>query len=154
LSPDGRRAVTGSDHTVRVWDLDTGDCLHALSGHTGRIGSVSLSPDGDLAVSSDDRVVRLWDVASGACVHVLRDLPDAPLTVRFVGDGRFVMSDSRTGTVRIWDPRTGRCLHTFTTGHGEVAITPAPDGRFALTSGGGAPLRLWEFDWDLATSST
>jgi WD40 repeat protein len=75
-----------------------------------------------------------------------------PDLFRHAGDGS--CSSPRTGTVRIWDPRTGRCLHTFTTGHGEVAITPAPDGRFALTSGGGAPLRLWEFDWDLATSST
>jgi WD40 repeat protein len=105
-------------------------------------------------VSSGDRTIRLWDLASGACVHVLRDLPDVPRSVRFVCDGRFVMSGGTTGAIRIWDPRTGRCLHTFDTGQGEVRIAPTPDGRFALSSGGDATLRLWELDWDLAPSPT
>jgi WD40 repeat protein len=154
LSPDGRRAVTGmGDHTVRVWDMGTGECLHTMAGHTGRIGALSVSPDGALAVSSDDRqTMRLWDLAAGTCVHVLPDLPERLWSVRFVCDGRLVMSGGTKGTIRIWDPRTGRCLHTFDSGRSEVKVVPTPDGRFALSHGGDVPLRLWEFDWDLAAT--
>ena len=156
LSPDGGRAVTSlDDNTVRVWEMGTGKCLHTLTGHASRIGALSLSPAGDLAVSSDDqRTMRLWDLASGACMHVLRDLPDRIWSVRFVCDGRFVMTGSTEGTIQIWDPRTGQCLHTFNSGRTEVTIAPTQDGRFALSHGGDVPLRLWEFDWELATSST
>lgn len=32
LSADGRRAISGSkDHTLRLWDLETGQCLHTLA---------------------------------------------------------------------------------------------------------------------------
>lgn len=143
-----------SDHTVRVWDMDTGECLHTLTGHTDRIGSVSLSPAGDLALSSDNRSFRLWNLATGACLPVQREEPDRFQSVRFVCDGRFVMSGSSTGTIQLWDARTGRCLHAFDTGQSEVRIAATPDGRFALSSGDDATVRLWQLDWDLAPNST
>jgi WD40 repeat protein len=38
---DGRRVVSGSyDKTLRVWDVDTGECVRELKGH----GSVSEWP--------------------------------------------------------------------------------------------------------------
>ena len=52
VSPDGRRAVSGSDDkTLRVWDLETGQCLRTLEGHRDGVSSVSVSPDGRRAVS-------------------------------------------------------------------------------------------------------
>ena len=36
LTPDGRKGISGSsDKTVRVWDLESGECLKVLEGHTG-----------------------------------------------------------------------------------------------------------------------
>jgi WD40 repeat protein len=33
---DGRRVVSGSyDNTLRVWDVDTGECMRELKGHGG-----------------------------------------------------------------------------------------------------------------------
>ena len=35
ITPDGRRAVSASDdHTLRVWDLQSGQSLRTLEGHT------------------------------------------------------------------------------------------------------------------------
>ncbi len=36
--PGGRHAIgAGFDRCVRVWDLETGACLHTLAGHTGAV---------------------------------------------------------------------------------------------------------------------
>jgi WD40 repeat protein len=35
LTPDGRRAVSGGDQTLRLWDLESAQCLRMLEGHTG-----------------------------------------------------------------------------------------------------------------------
>jgi small GTP-binding protein len=62
-SPDGRRALSGADdHTVRLWDVETGDCLRVLEGHSDIVNSVAWSPDGRRAVSaSRNGVLRVWD---------------------------------------------------------------------------------------------
>jgi len=67
VTPDGTCAVSGSlDHTLRVWDLHSGESLHVLGGHTSWISDVAVTPDSNWAISaSDDGSVRLWDLRRG-----------------------------------------------------------------------------------------
>jgi WD40 repeat protein len=47
VTPDGRRAVSGSeDRTLRLWDLESGQTIRTLEGHTGGVWSVAVTPDG------------------------------------------------------------------------------------------------------------
>jgi hypothetical protein len=71
VTPDGRRAVSAGDHTLRVWDLDTGACVRTLDRHTDDVTSASVATDGRRAVSgSSDRTLRVWDMANGNCLAV------------------------------------------------------------------------------------
>ena len=66
FSPDGKRVVTASDHTARIWDAESGKAIAVLRGHAGRVTSAVFSPDGRRVVTeSDDQTVRLWDVTWG-----------------------------------------------------------------------------------------
>jgi len=60
LHADGRRLVSGSsDNTVQVWNLDSGECLRTLQGHTKGVDSVALPADGRRAATgSSDTTVR------------------------------------------------------------------------------------------------
>ena len=155
--PDGHHAVSGSwDRTMQVWDMTTGECTHVLANET-EVNAVTLSPDGAFALSSgQDRTLRLWDLASGECVYV-GDLPGQAEKVRYVCDGRYVMvviPDRPTSMIHVWDPHTGRFVHTLDTRQSGIwASAVTANGRFALTAGAGTPLRLWEFDWDLAADA-
>ena len=44
---DGKRVVSGSLTTVRVWDVETGECLKVMKGHTKTVTSVAISGDGE-----------------------------------------------------------------------------------------------------------
>jgi WD40 repeat protein len=64
IAASRRRVVSGSwDGTTRIWDLDSGVCLHILK--TGRAGAVALSPDERyLVANSADGVPSVWDISS------------------------------------------------------------------------------------------
>ena len=63
FSPDGARLLSGgSDHTLRLWDAETGAPVgQPIWGHDGWVWSVAFSPDGTRLLSgSDDGTLRLW----------------------------------------------------------------------------------------------
>jgi WD40 repeat protein len=48
LLPDGKRLLSGGNHTLRRWDVSTGKLLQTLPNPT-LINSIALSPDGQVA---------------------------------------------------------------------------------------------------------
>ncbi|CAG8717400.1 16607_t:CDS:1, partial [Dentiscutata erythropus] len=59
------------DKTIRIWNIDTGDCLHRLYGHDGTVGTLTLVPqpstDGQddlywLVSGSNDTNIFVWDL--------------------------------------------------------------------------------------------
>jgi WD40 repeat protein len=62
FSPDGRRALSGSDDkTLRLWNLEKGTEICCLEGHTDWVACVAFAPDGRTALSgSNDQTLRLW----------------------------------------------------------------------------------------------
>ena len=64
FSYDSRLVVSGGgDKTVKIWDVETGECLKTFNGHTGYVICCSFSHDSRLIVSCDsDKTVKIWDV--------------------------------------------------------------------------------------------
>jgi transducin (beta)-like 1 len=57
-------ASASFDSTVRLWDVERGNCLHTLMKHTEPVYSVAFSPDGRyLATGSFDKCVNIWNIA-------------------------------------------------------------------------------------------
>jgi COMPASS component SWD3 len=63
FSPQLNLIVSGSfDETIRIWEVKTGRCLHAICAHSMPATSVSFNRDGSLIVStSHDGTCKIWD---------------------------------------------------------------------------------------------
>lgn len=72
-----------------IWDINTGEQLAILEGHTDTIHTVVWSPDGTkLASGSDDMMVRIWDAQTYEQMQLLEG-HDAMVTfVLFSHNGR------------------------------------------------------------------
>ena len=70
FSKDGRLFVSASgDETLKIWDVQTGQCKCTLSGHSSYVNACCFSPDGGSVLSgSADNTLKIWDATTGACL--------------------------------------------------------------------------------------
>jgi WD40 repeat protein len=115
VTPDGRRAVSGScDKTLKVWDLETGDEVLVLAGHSDWVYAVVVTPDGRRVVSaSGDETLKVWDLETGDEVRTLAGHSDCVYSVAVTPDGRRAVSASNDNALKIWDLETGVIIATF-----------------------------------------
>jgi WD40 repeat protein len=100
VTPDGRRAVSGErDGTLRLWDLEDGQTLCALEGHTGLVSAVAMAPDGRCVASgSRDGTLRLWDLESGKARATFTG-ESGISSCAFTADGQTIIAGEESGRV-------------------------------------------------------
>ena len=69
---DGVHIVSGSlDTSIRVWDVETGNCLHTLVGHQSLTSGMELK-DNILVSGNADSTIKVWDITTGLCLQTLQ----------------------------------------------------------------------------------
>jgi uncharacterized protein (TIGR03067 family) len=138
ISADGRLAVSGSqgaDKNVRVWNLQTGEMLHAFDFAT-HANCVEISPSGQhVAVGGGSNSIRIWNLQTHEEYRNLQGHTGFIAGLSFSSNGAHLLATSRDGTTRYWDVEKGKVVHSIPLGV-EVRYFCVPaissDGRFAV----------------------
>jgi WD40 repeat protein len=141
----------GTDGTVRIWDADTGQPIHELTGHTSAVTAVALGRVGsrEMIVSgSDDGTVRIWDASVGQQIHELTGHTMFGTTAalgRILGRD-VIVSGSPAGAVRFWDAGTGQPIGELTGNNGFVRAVALGrvDDRDVIGVSADGTVRIWD----------
>jgi WD40 repeat protein len=123
ISVNGRSIAVSTSKDVRVWDLESGTCLHALDGDEGEIRAIAVGTWDEIfvAFSASLHSMRAWNVLSGECLHTFSSDEDEEYGVSHVAlgnlEGRPVAiarSWAPRSTVKFWDLSNYNCLHSTT----------------------------------------
>ncbi len=149
FSPDSSHLVSGSEDTVTVWNVATGQEFARFTVSGIDINRVHFSPDGQrLAVAgynfftaSDARIVDL----DGGHPVVLKGHALGVMDVAFSPDGERVATASTDRTIRVWDRATGQEL-LMLKGHTRPAtgIQFSPDGLRLISVAADRTARVWD----------
>ena len=148
IAPDGSLlAASFGDHSIALFDADTGEKTSELPGHDARVLAVAFSPDGSRLVSGDGHgVVRLWDVGREVGLVGTVGAPGIPVeALVFSPNGKTLAVSGGDGVVRLWDVDSGRQLDTFI-GHGGAvrSLSFSPDGRTLASGSRDGTVKLWD----------
>jgi WD40 repeat protein len=163
ISPDGRRVISGSgkevpegfrwvlyhpksDNSLRMWDLESGQCLGILQGHTDMVGGVGLAPDGHTAVSGSwDNTIRIWDLDNNKCLRKIDVHADHVYGINVTPDGRAVVSGDKDGTLGVWNMKSGKSIQKLEGHTGSImSFSVTSDAKRLISASMDGTLRLWE----------
>lgn len=158
----GGLVVSGShDHTMRVWEADSGEHLTVLERCSGLVGCLAFLHDdgssgaaGRVVSGSADHSVRVWEVDSGQCVAILNGHTSLSSLAVLHGGGCHgrgrVVTGSRDHFVRVWDVDSEQCLAVLSGHTREVECLAvldggADDGSACVVSGShDRSMRVWD----------
>ena len=158
MTPDGRRAVSGSGAVLNVWNVENGICVSRIEDLPSWITSVDLFNSliffgiGLSAVSvTYFGQMRIWDLMTGANIlehklHCNGIWSSQVIPCRSADSGRLITACGDM-TLRIWDLISGLCMHSLlghTGGIRSVSITH--DGRMAVSGSDDHTLRVWDLE--------
>src|SRR6266516_1903013 len=146
LSANGVILVSGSlDHSIKVWNLSTGQAVQTLTGHTRSVWGVALSVDGaTLATGSLDGTIKVWNLSTGQAVQTLTGHTDCVYSLALSTDGATLASGSRDKTIKVWKLSTGKEVRNISSNTGGVASVALSADRAALVSGSeDSTIKVW-----------
>jgi RNA polymerase sigma factor (sigma-70 family) len=135
MSLDGKTLVTGSgSNALHFFDLDLGQPMPMLGGHTRPLTAVSFMPDGkSLWTSSFDSAFQWWDTANG---KEIKRMPDLNKTGRAItADGRYwAICEDESKAISLVEDATGKEVFSYAAkvGAGPRRFFFSPDGGTLL----------------------
>ena len=97
---------------IKIWNMDNGECIRTLTGHSKGVTSIELISSNRLASASMDNTIKIWNIASGAVIRTLIGHSEWVVTVKFVSPNRLA-SGSEDATIKIWNLDSGECIRSI-----------------------------------------
>jgi WD40 repeat protein len=102
------------DQTAKIWDIETGKCLHTAEIHLGKPSRFIIAP-GHLSLAADvsSGHVRLWNYQTGKQLKDFVPNDSWANTLAFTPDGKQLAIGTEKGVLRVMDVASWTVVHSI-----------------------------------------
>ncbi|KAN0027508.1 hypothetical protein ACTFIU_010467 [Dictyostelium citrinum] len=138
-------ATGGGDDVAYLWDLNSGEKVHQLKGHSDSISSIEFNYDGKLvATGGMDGIVKVWDVQTGNLVINLEGPTESVEWIQWHSKGNVLLAGSADCLGFMWSTLKGDIVGTFAGHSGPVTCGMfTPDGKKVITGSEDCSIKVW-----------
>lgn len=130
FSPDGNKIIVTSQFNAEICNIENGDLINTLAGHTSWVYKAQFSSSGKMVITiSADSTAKLWDAEAGVLLYTLKGHKAKLNTLNFSADDRYVITGSSDKTIKAWDTQTGKLLADLESTHEVWNAVISPDSR-------------------------
>eukprot|EP01123_Difflugia_compressa_P004916 TRINITY_DN1643_c0_g2_i2.p1 TRINITY_DN1643_c0_g2~~TRINITY_DN1643_c0_g2_i2.p1 ORF type:complete len:821 (-),score=183.96 TRINITY_DN1643_c0_g2_i2:221-2683(-) len=117
FSPDDKKIIAGTwDGKIKEFNVETGQLVATLIGHSKSVQTLAYEPSGNHLVSGGlDNSLMLWDAQAGKLISQLARHGKAVTSVSYTNDGSHILSASADATTKVWKANLGRQQRLITT---------------------------------------
>lgn len=134
------------DSIVKLWDVQTGNCLRNYKGHSAAVVSVE-SLSNKFLTGANDCTIKLWDMETGYCYqsydteHVYAGISIETIKER---ESDVFLSACWDQSIKLWDVKSGSCIRTFLGHSKSVEKIANVDGNTFLSASDDNTIKLWD----------
>ncbi|KAJ5131278.1 uncharacterized protein N7515_007317 [Penicillium bovifimosum] len=137
---------SSADKTVRLWSLESWQCMVVYRGHDRPVWDVRFGPFGHYFVSGgSDKTARLWVSDHIRQQRIFAGHDQDVDVVCFHPNSAYVFTASSDRTVRMWAVTTGNAVRMFTGHTGNVtAMECSRNGKILASADDQSCIILWD----------
>ncbi|KAL0489220.1 hypothetical protein AKO1_013749 [Acrasis kona] len=139
--PNGRLVSGSNDATIRVWNVDSGECCITMLGHNDWVRSLDILNERTIISGGDDGTIRTWDIETGKQIRIYgRDM--GWIYDISVMDDDYFISGSKDGKLRVWSAARGECIKVLSGHRRDVTTVLVLEDKIISGSEDGT-MRFW-----------
>ncbi|KAJ3275406.1 Platelet-activating factor acetylhydrolase IB subunit alpha [Terramyces sp. JEL0728] len=96
-------ASVSRDRHIKIWNIQSGECIHSLTGHENWVRGLCFYPSGLLlATVSDDCTLRIWNLVEGRAIKTIKSHTQFVSCVQVHPSLPLLVTGSMDQTVKCW----------------------------------------------------
>jgi WD40 repeat protein len=148
LLSNGIHLAAGLSSDIEIYNLNNGNLVSSLKGHTNDVRDLVRITNSDLlASSSSDGTIRIWNLTTYSTKFILNGHKSTVNSLKQIASD-LIASGSSDTTIKLWSITNGTLIRTLTNHTREIwfSLDLLNDNGQSMVSGGAdATIKIWNY---------
>nr|BAN20635.1 vegetatible incompatibility protein HET-E-1, putative [Riptortus pedestris] len=145
-------ATGGYDHTIKLWQLNSGVCRHTAQHTDSQVNALAITPDKQLIAAAGHQHIRMYDLMSNSTSPVVNyeGISKNVTGVGFHEEGKWMFTGGEDCSARIWDLRSRnlQCQRIFQVNAPVNCVCLHPNQSELFVGDQSGIIHLWDLKTD------